>query len=147
MIWKLFKKNKDQASSRNNNDDDSSGSPLQAYFDKIAQLSIPPNADFFVTAAVENSDHFVQVSVTEKPDGSRIYQFDIPVVDWSRNYVDPLKNEALRREAHIKDVVGEPMSFLNIDFTTVEAHEDFVRWVITEVYKLPDTAQFDITWG
>lgn len=139
MIWNLFRKKKPEADKR--------PVPLQAYFNEIVTLSADPDADFFVTATAENSEHFLQVGVSKTPDGFRNYEFDIPVVEWSRDYIAPMQAEAGRRNAPIRNVDGGEMQFLDISFYTIEAHEDFVRWVLENVYTLPENTRYNVTSG
>lgn len=139
MIWNLFRKKKAQAEDK--------PVPLQAYFNEIATLSADPDADFFVTAVAENSEHFLQVGVSKTPEGFRNYEFDIPIVEWSRDYIEPLNAEAERRNAHIRNVDGGEMQFLDISFYRIEAHEDFVRWIIENLYTLPENSLYNVSSG
>ena len=121
--------------------------PLSAYFDKIEALDINANADFFVSAMVIGSDHFVQVSVGSPSPGTTMYQFDIPVTSWSEPYLEAIETEARRLGVTPIRVDGGPMQFLDIDFTSRKEHERFARWVVMEVFRIAQNAQFEITWG
>ncbi len=128
------------------NEDRTASGPFDLYFTRIAELATGPIKSFFVIAQAIGQPHFVQVSVGGPPNARR-YQFDIPVTGWSKAYAEKIEAEARRRGLTPVRVDGGPISFLDIDFNDHQAHANFARWVVREVFGLPEGIRFEITWG
>jgi len=120
---------------------------LETYFARIESLSRTATDGFFVTAAEPDSPRFFQVSVGRGPDSRLAYQFDMPILDWSRALVVLIEAEAKKRGlGPVRDDPGG-MNFLNIDFPTSGDHAIFVRWVAKDVFRLAPNARLEINWG
>ncbi len=119
---------------------------LDTYFAQIGTLLSGPDDSFYVTAQAIGQPHFVQVSVN-KIVGLWVFQFDIPITDWSALYADKIEAEARSRGLTPVRVEGGPMDFLDVDFASQDTHDAFTRWVVTEVFGLPDGTRYEITWG
>ena len=120
---------------------------LETYFARIESLSRTAADGFFVTATEPDSPRFFQVSVGRGPDGRLGYQFDMPILDWSRALVVLIEAEAKKRGLDpIRNDAGG-MNFLDIDFPTSGDHAIFTRWVAKDVFRLAPNARLDINWG
>ena len=141
------------ASSQSTHDDSAaskggtSKGDLQSYFDKMTELDQSGHDEYFVTVVEDGGDKFVQVSAGTPPGGSWGDQFDLPIVDWSRGYVSRIAAEAERLGFHPIQSDGGPMEFLDINFTNRTDHDAFARWVMTQVFELPEMGRYQITWG
>lgn len=122
--------------------------PLSTYLDKIDELSGKPYDSFFVTALDQTQKHLVQVSAKRQADGTWVYQFDIPVLKWSRGFIPLIKHEASTLELKpILNKTDDGFETLDIYFEDREDHADFTRWVVREVYRHEGRRTYDVTWG
>ena len=121
---------------------------LETYFARIESLSRTATDGFFVTAAEPDSPRFFQVSVGRGPDGRLAYQFDMPILDWSRALVVLIEAETKKRGLDpIRSNGSDGMNFLDIEFPTSGDHAIFVRWVAKDVFRLAPNARLEINWG
>ena len=120
---------------------------LEVYFARIEALATAASGGFFVTAREIDGDRFVQVAAGRDQDGVLRYRFDLPITDWSRAYAVRIEAEARHRGLTPYRNAHDRMTFLDIDFPTSGDHAVFTRWVISDVFGLPDTTRFEITWG
>ena len=120
---------------------------LEVYFARIEALASAGTGGFFATAGEIDGDRFIQVAAGRDRDGVLRYRFDLPVTDWSRAYAVRIEAEARHRGLAPYRSNHDQMTFLDIDFPTSGDHAIFARWVVTEVFGLPATTRFEITWG
>jgi hypothetical protein len=117
------------------------------YFEKITDLE-PRFESCFITAVASDDTRFVQISVGTDDAGVKNYQFDIPVTDWSRDFAQKIEAEAERRSLEVIRIDGtNNMQFLDVNFPDRAQHDSFVIWVIEDVFRLPKTETYEITWG
>lgn len=120
---------------------------FEEYLARIESLARRGGDGFFVTAVEPDGPRFVQVSAGRGADGTLGYQFDIPLLDWSRAYASQIEGEAQKRGLPSVRSDASPMGFLNIDFATSGDHAVFARWVVRNVFGLPEDTRFEIRWG
>lgn len=120
---------------------------LEVYFARIEALATAATGGFFVTAREMEGERFIQVAAGRDRDGVLRFRFDLPVTDWSRAYAVRIEAEARHRGLAPYRSSHDQMTFLDIDFPTSGDHAVFTRWVVAEVFGLPDTTRFEITWG
>ena len=120
---------------------------LDDYFAKMTEFDHGDFTEYFVTISETDGPKFVQVSAGTPPGGVFGYQFDMPIVDWSRPFAEDIVAEAKRRGLDLDQSDSSGMEFLDIDFTDRSAHDDFARWVLTESFGLPEAGPFKINWG
>jgi len=121
---------------------------LITYFDKIDELSGHRYDGYFVTALDQTQKHLVQVSAKRQADGTWRYQFDVPVMKWSKGFIPRIRQEA--EELGYEPVIHKTSNGLetfDIFFDNREDHADFVRWVVQDIYGHEDRRTYDITWG
>ena len=121
--------------------------PILTYLDKIEELSRGKFDSYFVTALDQQQKQLVQVSAKRQEDGTWQFQFDVPIMKWSRGFIPPMQQEA--RELGYDPVVNRAgdIETLDVYFTDIRAHADFAQWVVREVYGHEQRRTYDITWG
>lgn len=120
---------------------------IEAYFARIEALARAGHSGFFVTAKDTDTNRFIQVGAGRNGDGVLQYRFDIPVTDWSRGYAVRIEAEARHRGLAPYRHSSDQMTFLDIEFASSGDHAVFARWVVKEVFGLPDETRLQITWG
>lgn len=120
---------------------------LATYFEKISELDEGNFDGFFVSASAVGSDHIVQMSAGTDRSGQPFYEFDVPLSGWSAKYADAIAIEAQQRNGKTVRTDDADIGFLDVSFSDLVAHEDFARWVVANAFRLPETTQFEITWG
>ena len=120
---------------------------LEDYLARIEALAAEGHDAFFVTAAEQDGERFVQVSAGRDGGGVLRYQFSIPVTDWSRAHAVRIEAEARHRGlCPVRQDAGA-MRFLDVEFDTSGDHAVFTRWIVKDVYRLAPDSRFDITWS
>ncbi len=145
LALKLLMSRRSSSSTSSRPSKGSFNGPLSAYFDKIEDLDTRDNANFLVSA-MAGSNEFVQIRVDRAPDGSRDYRFDFPLIDWPREYVDAVETEAVRRGLLPEPLESRGIGAIDLYFSSREEHERFARWVVQEVFRVPESARFQIDW-
>ncbi|MEM7718671.1 MAG: hypothetical protein AAF222_05665 [Pseudomonadota bacterium] len=120
---------------------------LEAYFARIEALAAEGKGGYFVTAKEADGPRFIQVAAGRDREGLLRFRFDLPVTDWSRAYAVRVEAEARHRGLEPYRNPDDGMTFLDIDFPTSGDHAVFARWVVADVFGLPTTTRFEITWG
>lgn len=120
---------------------------LEVYFARIEDMARAGTGGFFVTAKERDGDRFLQVGAGHDRDGVLRFRFDLPVTEWSRGYAVRIEAEARHRGLEPYRHSDDQMTFLNIDFPTSGDHAVFVRWIVSDVFGLPATTRYEITWG
>lgn len=122
--------------------------PISSYLDKIEELSRGTFDTYFVTALDQRDKQLVQVSAKRQENGGWRYQFDVPIMKWSKGFIPILQQEA--RDWGYDPVVNrtsDGLETLDIFFNDQNVHADFTRWVVREVYGHEARRMYDITWG
>ena len=120
---------------------------IETYLARIESLASTGAGGFFVTAREVDGERFIQVAAGRDRDGVLRFRFDLPVTDWSRAYAVRVEAEARHRGLAPYRNSHDRMTFLDIDFPTSGDHAVFARWVTKDVFRLPQTARYEITWG
>lgn len=120
---------------------------LETYFARVEALAADGKGGFFVTAQEADGARFIQVAAGRDRNGILRFRFDLPVTDWSRAYAVRVEAEARHRGLDPYRNADDAVTFLDIDFPTSGDHAVFARWVIADVFGLPATTRFEITWG
>gem|GEM_PF-5857939 len=120
---------------------------LDTYLARIEALAAEGADRFYVAATELEGERFLQVSASRQAGHGLVYQFDLPIADWSRGYAARIEAEANHRGLTPFRQTEDGLSFLDIDFPTSGDHAVFARWVAGDVFRLDGDARLRITWG
>lgn len=120
---------------------------LETYLARIEALAAEGSDKFYVTATELEGERFLQVTAWREAGHGLVYQFDLPIADWSRGYAARIEAEANHRGLTPYRQNEDGMSFLDIDFPTSGDHAVFARWVAGDVFRLSGDTRLRVTWG
>ena len=120
---------------------------LDDYFAKITALSDAEAHDrFFASAVVEKAQLFVQVSA-DANDGDWTYTFSLPVIGWSKKYIDMIDVEAGKRGFDSDLPRTGRVRVFKVQGLSQEDHLEFATWVVRDVFRVSASTDFKIIWG